>query len=203
MKGLKYGKMKKLIIASNNQGKIKEIKEILAHEYDEILSLKDAGINAEIEENGKSFYENAKKKAVEVSKIVSGDVMADDSGLCVESLDGAPGIYSARYAGEHATDEMNNNKLIKRLKDKQNRKAKYVCAIVIANGGKEKFYAEESCEGIIKDKPKGENGFGYDPYFYDENYKMTFAQLDPEIKNKISHRAKALKRIKSLVKDAN
>lgn len=192
--------MKKLIIASNNQNKIREIKSILATEYDEILSLKDAGIKIEVTEDGASFYENAKKKAVEISKLTPGDVMSDDSGLCVEALDGAPGIYSARFAGEHATDEQNNEKLISELKGKENRNAKYVCAIVIANGGKEKFFAEESCDGVIIDEPKGKNGFGYDPYFYDENYKMTFAELDPEIKNKISHRAKALKKIESLVK---
>lgn len=195
--------MKRLIIASNNQGKIREIKAILADRYDEIISLKDAGIKIEVVEDGSSFYENAKKKAVEISKIISGDVMADDSGLCADALGGAPGIFSARYAGEHATDEQNNKKLLKELEGKDDRGAKYVCAIVIANEGKEKYYAEESCEGIIINEAKGENGFGYDPYFYDENYKKTFAELDPEIKNKISHRAKALKKIESLIKSDN
>lgn len=195
--------MKKLIIASNNQNKIKEIKAILDSEYDEILSLKDSGIDIEVVEDGKSFYENAKKKAVEISKITLGDVMADDSGLCVDALNGAPGIYSARFSGEHASDEQNNEKLIRELKGKENRKAEYICAIVIANGGNEKYYAEGRCEGIIIDEPKGENGFGYDPHFFDRNYNMTFAQLDPAVKNRISHRAKALEKIEELVKSSD
>jgi len=191
--------MKKLIIASNNQHKVKEIKEILGGYYDEILSLKDAGIKADVTEDGETFHENAAKKAVEISKMVEGDVLADDSGLCVDALDGAPGIYSARFSGEGATDEKNNEKLLGMVKDKADRRARFVCAIVVANGGKEKLYVEEMVEGKIIDEPRGENGFGYDPLFYHEENKMTFAELPSGIKNEISHRAKALKRLQEEV----
>ncbi|MEG0381986.1 MAG: XTP/dITP diphosphatase [Christensenella sp.] len=184
--------MKQLIIATNNQGKVKEIKAILGDFYDEIRSLKDAGIDADVVEDGDSFHANARKKAIEISKMVEGDVLADDSGLCAEALDMAPGIYSARFSGEGANDEKNIVKLLSLIKNKENRRAWFVCALVLANGGKEKIYVEERAEGKIIDEKRGENGFGYDPIFYVEEYKQTMAELSPEIKNKISHRAKAL-----------
>ncbi|MEG2188335.1 MAG: XTP/dITP diphosphatase [Christensenella sp.] len=184
--------MKQLIIATNNQGKVKEIKAILGDFYDEIRSLKDAGIDADVVEDGDSFHANARKKAIEISKMVEGDVLADDSGLCAEALDMAPGIYSARFSGEGANDEKNIVKLLLLIKNKENRRAWFVCALVLANGGKEKIYVEERAEGKIIDEKRGENGFGYDPIFYVEEYKQTMAELSPEIKNKISHRAKAL-----------
>ncbi|MEG2624882.1 MAG: XTP/dITP diphosphatase [Christensenella sp.] len=184
--------MKQLIIATNNQGKVKEIKAILGDFYDEIRSLKDAGIDADVVEDGDSFHANARKKAIEISQMVEGDVLADDSGLCAETLDMAPGIYSARFSGEGANDEKNIVKLLSLIKNKENRRAWFVCALVLANGGKEKIYVEERAEGKIIDEKRGENGFGYDPIFYVEEYKQTMAELSPEIKNKISHRAKAL-----------
>ncbi|MEF9988186.1 MAG: XTP/dITP diphosphatase [Christensenella sp.] len=184
--------MKQLIIATNNQGKVKEIKAILGDFYDEIRSLKDAGIDADVVEDGDSFHANARKKAIEISQMVDGDVLADDSGLCAEALDMAPGIYSARFSGEGANDEKNIVKLLSLIKNKENRRAWFVCALVLANGGKEKIYVEERAEGKIIDEKRGENGFGYDPIFYVEEYKQTMAELSPEIKNKISHRAKAL-----------
>ena len=191
--------MKKLIIATNNQGKVKEIKAILGSFYDEILSLKDAGIVADVVEDGNSFYENARKKAVTISEMVDGDVLADDSGLCVDALDGAPGIYSARFSGEDATDEKNNAKLVSLLQGKEDRTARFVCALVMANNGGEKIYVEDSVEGEIIDVPQGENGFGYDPLFYVKQYEQTFAQIPAEEKNKISHRAKALKKLQDEV----
>ncbi|MEF9863913.1 MAG: XTP/dITP diphosphatase [Christensenellaceae bacterium] len=191
--------MKSLIIATNNQGKVREIKAILGGFYDEILSLKDANIHVEVVEDGKSFHENAAKKAIEISLIAKGDVLADDSGLCVEALDNAPGIYSARFAGTGSTDKQNNDKLLELLKNEPNRKAKFVCALVIANDGKEKLYVEDSAKGEIIDVPKGQNGFGYDPLFYVAEYDQTFAQIPAEIKNKISHRAKALEKLKKEV----
>ncbi|BDF58161.1 hypothetical protein CE91St36_09780 [Christensenellaceae bacterium] len=191
--------MSKLIIATNNQGKVKEIKAILGGFYDEILSLKDAGIVADVVEDGKTFHENAAKKAIEISRMVSGDVLADDSGLCVDVLDGAPGIYSARFSGEDANDEKNNQKLLELVRDQANRAARFVCALVLANGGREKLYVEEYAEGRIIDEPRGENGFGYDPLFYVEEYGQTFAQIPAEVKNKISHRAKALDKLKKEV----
>lgn len=184
--------MKKLIIATNNSAKAKEIKAMLGDSYDEVLSLKDAGICCEVIEDGGSFYENARKKAVEISKIVEGDVLADDSGLCVAALNGAPGIYSARFAGENAEDEENNRKLLSLLQDKEDRSAKFVCAMVLANAGEEKFYTEGSVEGVILESPHGKNGFGYDPLFYYPAFEATFAQIPDERKNEVSHRSRAL-----------
>lgn len=191
--------MKRLIIATNNQGKVREIKAVLGEFYDDIQSLKDAGIVADVVEDGDSFHANARKKAVEISLMVEGDVLADDSGLCVEALDMAPGIYSARFSGEGADDRKNNEKLLSMLKGVENRRAWFVCALVLANGGVEKLYVEERAEGSIIDDPRGENGFGYDPLFYVEEYGQTFAELPAETKNEISHRGKALRKLQELV----
>lgn len=190
--------MKKLVIATGNRGKVKEIKALLGGAYDEILSLREAGIIADIREDGESFYENARKKALEVSLLTDCDVLADDSGLCVEALDGAPGIRSARFAGENATDEENNKKLIGLIKDVPagKRQAKFICAIVMARGGSELLHVEGEVYGDILLKPRGEGGFGYDPLFFVEAYGKTFAELEPEIKNRISHRARALAGLK-------
>ncbi len=197
--------MKKLIIASNNAGKIREFKRMIGDFYDEVLSMRDAGINAEVVEDGTTFYENAKKKAVEISLMTDCDVMSDDSGLCVDCLNGAPGVYSARFGGEGTTDEKNNALLVEKVIPfkPEERTARYVCDIVIARNGKELFHAEGSVEGVIITKAKGENGFGYDPYFYYPPLKKTFAELDMDVKNTLSHRAKALEEIEKLLKDSN
>ncbi|HBU11905.1 MAG TPA: non-canonical purine NTP pyrophosphatase [Clostridiales bacterium] len=187
--------MKKLIIASNNQGKIKEFKAMLSGVYDEIISLKDADICVDIAEDGETFHQNARKKAIEISKLTSGDVLADDSGLCVDALQGAPGVYSARFSGECATDEQNNQKLLDLMREQSNKKARFVCALVLANNGKEKLFVEDFVEGTILDAPRGENGFGYDPLFYSDEYRQSFAELPQGDKNKISHRARALSRL--------
>lgn len=189
--------MSRLIIATNNQGKVREIKAILGDFFDEVLSLKDVGLVVDVEEDGKTFHENASKKAIEVSKLVEGTVLADDSGLCVDALDGAPGIYSARFGGEEANDAVNNQKLLESLLGKENRTARFVAAIVLAQGGKEILYAEDFVEGKILQEAHGSGGFGYDPLFFVEEYDMTFGEIAPEIKNKISHRAKALQQIKN------
>lgn len=190
--------MEKLLIATNNQGKVREIKKILDGVYCEILSLKDAGIDIEVLEDGSSFYENARKKAVTISKMVDCDVLADDSGLCVHALGGAPGIYSARFAGEGASDEDNNKKLIKMIKKvpEDGRQAKFVCAMVMARGGSELMHVEGEVYGEILTKPRGEGGFGYDPLFFVERQGKTFGELNADVKNKISHRARALAGIK-------
>ena len=190
--------MKKLVIATNNQGKVREIKALLDGVYDEILSLKDAGILADIVEDGSSFYENARKKALEISRMVAFDVIADDSGLCVDALGGAPGVYSARFAGEGATDGENNRKLIELIKNipPSKRQAKFVCDIVMARGGRELLHVEGEVFGEIVTRPRGGGGFGYDPLFYVEKYGQTFGELDPDIKNRISHRARALAGLK-------
>lgn len=191
--------MNRLIIATNNQGKVREIKAILGGFYDEILSLKDAGIDVDVVEDGTTFHENAAKKAIEISEMIEGDVLADDSGLCVDALNGAPGIYSARFSGEGADDQKNNDKLLSLIKNESNRKARFVCALVLANGGREKLYVEDYAEGEIIDEPRGENGFGYDPLFYVKEYEQTFAEIPAETKNVISHRAKALDTLKKEV----
>jgi XTP/dITP diphosphohydrolase len=190
--------MEKLVIATNNQGKVREIKALLEGVYKEIVSLRDAGIVADVVEDGDSFYENARKKAIEISRMVDCDVLADDSGLCVEALGGAPGIYSARFAGEDATDEENNCKLIGLAKNipAGKRQAKFVCAIVMVRGGRELLHVEGEVYGEIVLKPRGTGGFGYDPLFYVEAYNQTFGELESDIKNKISHRARALARLK-------
>lgn len=186
--------MSRLIIATNNQGKVREIKEIFKGIYDEVLSLRDAGIKIDVEEDGATFVENSAKKSVEVSKIVDCDVMADDSGICVDGLGGAPGIYSARYSAE-GTDAANRIALIEKVRplDKKDRSARFHCAITIANAGKVVFSCEETCDtGEILLEERGENGFGYDSLFYLESLGKTFAEIDPATKNSISHRARAL-----------
>lgn len=189
--------MGRLIIATNNQGKVREIKAILEGFYDEILSLKDVGIDVEVVEDGETFHKNAAKKAVEISRMVEGDVLADDSGLCVDALGGAPGIHSARFSD--GGDEGNNAKLLKLMENEQNKAARFVSAIVLASGGEEKIYVEDCAEGEIIDAPRGEGGFGYDPLFLDVASGKTFAELPAETKNMISHRAKALQRLKEEV----
>lgn len=161
----------KLIMATGNAGKVREIAAILADEYEEVISMKQAGISVEIIEDADSFLGNARKKALAISVVTDYDVVADDSGLCVDGLGGRPGVYSARYS-ESGTDADNNQKLVKEvsLLDKEGRKAHYVCAIVLARKGKEIFSCEGTCDGCIITEPAGEGGFGYDPYFYLEKY---------------------------------
>lgn len=195
--------MKRLLIASNNQGKIREFKRMLGGFYDEVLSLRDAGIKADVVEDGTTFYENAKKKAVEISLLTDCDVMSDDSGLSVDCLGGAPGVYSARFSGENATDEKNNELLVEKVSHfaSTERTARYICALVLARNGKEVLHCEGSCEGLIITEPKGENGFGYDPYFYYPPLGKTFAEIDMDLKNTLSHRALALKKLQEMLKE--
>ncbi|NLK62970.1 MAG: XTP/dITP diphosphatase [Fusobacteria bacterium] len=193
--------MKKIFLATKNKGKIKEIKKILDEIDDlEVLSILDGIEIPEVEETGLTFEENSVIKAIEIAKYTGMFVIADDSGISVEALNGRPGVYSARYAGVNATDEDNNNKLIEELKNIDNRKAKYEAVITIAspNLNYKSFYG--FVDGKIVDKPQGKNGFGYDPYFYKDEYNMTFGELDENIKNKISHRAMALDKLKLEIK---
>jgi len=193
----------KIIVSSNNQKKIKEIKAILEPLNIEVLSLKDMNIDVDPEETGSSFIENAFIKAEEIFKIVNLPVIADDSGLEVDALNGAPGIYSARYAGEPKDDEKNLEKLLENLKDKEDKTARYVCAIALIVDKNNKYAVEEYLDGEIIDQRKGEHGFGYDPIFYLPEYKKTTAELDPDFKNQISHRAKALHKIEQMIKEIN
>lgn len=190
--------MKKLIVASNNEHKIKEIKEILSKFPFNIISLKEAGIDIDVEENGTTFMENAYIKASEIFKITKGDmILADDSGLMVDALDGAPGVYSARFAGEHGNSEKNNMKLLSLLEEvpKEKRNAKFVCAMVLIINENRCIKVQGEINGIITEEYAGKGGFGYDPLFFVPEYKMTFADMRSEQKNAISHRGNALKKL--------
>ncbi len=182
----------KLIIASNNAHKIREIKQILGDRFEEILSLKEAQIDHETVEDGVTFLENARKKATEIAEISGCCALADDSGICAHALNNEPGVYSARYSGQHGDDEANNQLLIKNLRDKTDKSAHYSCAIVLAYPDGSTVSAEGEMHGEVIFTPQGENGFGYDPIFFLPQYGKTAAQISPEEKNRISHRAKAL-----------
>lgn len=191
--------MKKLIIASNNAHKIKEIKDILKDFPIEVVSLREAGIDIDVEETGTTFMDNSYIKASEIFKLRQDCmVLSDDSGLMVEALDGAPGVYSARFAGEHGNDKKNNEKLLQLLEGKpmEERKAKFVSAIVLIAGSSEVIKVQGEIEGYISFEPKGTREFGYDPLFYVPEYNMTFAEMSDEEKNKISHRARAMQKLK-------
>lgn len=185
----------KLIIASNNAHKVSEIKAILGCFYDEILSLREAGIDMDVVEDANTFEGNALKKAREVFAVADSDaVLSDDSGLMVDALGGAPGVYSARYAGEGHDDAANNAKLLDALKDVpgEKRTARFCTSVALIRKGMPAVTADGSVEGVILHSPQGENGFGYDPLFYYEPLKKSFAQLTSEEKNSVSHRRRAL-----------
>ena len=190
----------KIFLATGNKHKIEEISDIFSDvENVEILSIKDGVEIPEVIEDGTTFEENSKKKAVEIAKFLNMITIADDSGLCVDALNGEPGVYSARYS-ETGDDLKNNEKLIENLKGVENRKAKFVSVITLAKPNGETFSFEGEILGEIVDNPRGNTGFGYDPHFYVEEYQKTLAQL-PELKNKISHRAKALEKLKKELKN--
>lgn len=187
--------MMKFVLASSNQKKIKELRAILSQimEDAEVITLAEAGITDDIVEDGSSFAENALIKA-RVAASTGNIGIADDSGLTVEALGGEPGIYSARYAGEHGNDEANNKKLLENMKGIENRRAAFVCSIAcVFPDGSEPIIAEGKVEGEILEAPLGESGFGYDPLFWSPLLKKTLAEALPEEKNAISHRANALK----------
>ena len=182
----------KLIIASNNEHKLKEIRAILGTEFEEILSMREAGIIHETVEDGASFLENAEKKAREIMEISGCCALADDSGLCVEALGGAPGIYSARFSGIHGDDAANRRKLLEVLDGVEDRRAHFACAMVLVRPDGSVVRAEGRMDGVIAHAEAGCYGFGYDSLFYLPERGCTNAQLLPEQKNAISHRAKAL-----------
>lgn len=193
--------MKKIIVASNNEHKIQEIKEILSGLPFEIVSLQEAGIDIDVEETGKTFMENALIKASKIYDIIQYKdeymVLADDSGLEVDALGGAPGVYSARFAGEHGNTKKNNDKLLDLLKGKEysERRARFVCAIVLIMDKSNIIKVQGECEGYISDSEKGCVGFGYDPLFYVPEFNKTFAEMTSEEKNHISHRGRALEKL--------
>ena len=193
--------MKEIIVASTNQGKIKEIKAMLKDIDIEVLSMKDVlDKEIEIEENGTTFKENALIKAQAIANIVNKPVLADDSGLEVDALDKQPGIYSARFLGAKTSYAVKNQYIIDAVVNKE-RSARFVCAMALVIPGREPILIEETMEGLINDKIEGENGFGYDPIFYFPPCQMTSAMMSMEEKNQHSHRAKALKKLYAILKE--
>jgi len=189
--------MDKLVIASGNIGKITEIKAILKDLPLQVVSMKEMGYNPEFDEVGATFSENALIKANTLRKFVNDIVLADDSGLEIDFLNGAPGIFTSRFAGENASQEEKNNKIINLLKgiDYKYRTCRFVCSIAVVSDNIN-LIVEDSIEGVISEVPRGNAGFGYDPIFYVPGYKKTFAELPEDIKNQISHRAKALEKLR-------
>ena len=185
-----------LVIATKNRGKITEIRDLLTRFAVKLKSLDDFGPIPEVVEDGETFDENAYKKASFTARILGIPALADDSGLMVEALDGAPGVLSARYAGEKATDEQRIAKLLKALKGKANRKAAFECVLSIAVPSGPALTYEARCEGLIAEQPAGENGFGYDPIFIYPPLNKTFAQMTLKEKSQVSHRGKALNELK-------
>ncbi len=196
-------KPEKIIFATGNQGKMKEIREIMANASDKIYSLKELGIEADIDENGTTFEENAIIKAKTICQMTGQLVLADDSGLEVDYMNGEPGVYSARYLGEDTPYSVKNATIIKNLENAkgQERSARFVCVIAAAFPDGRVITAKGVIEGLIGYEEKGDNGFGYDPIFYVPEYDMTTAQMNSEQKNQISHRGKALRLIKEKLKD--
>lgn len=193
--------MKRIIFATGNAGKMREIKEILADMNVEILSMKEAGINVDIVEDGKTFEENALVKAKAIAAFTDDIVLADDSGLEVDYLNKEPGIYSARYMGEDTSYDIKNQAILDRLAGvpKEERTARFVCAIAAVLPDKKELVTRETIEGYIGERPAGENGFGYDPIFYVEEYECSTAELSDAQKNAVSHRGKALRSMKKLL----
>ncbi len=188
--------MKKIIFASKNKGKVKEVKHILSELDIQIISLLDINESIDIEETGTTFEENAFIKAKKVYDKFKFPTIADDSGLVVEQLNGEPGVYSSRYAGEECDDQINNKKLLEELKKyPEPHPAKFVCAAIYYNGEK-RIVSFGEIKGRIIDKERGKNGFGYDPLFVPDGYSLTSAELDPAEKNSISHRFKAFNALK-------
>jgi len=188
--------MQRLVLASNNAGKVREFRELLAPLLCEVIPQGDLGIPAAAEPHH-TFVENALAKARHASAASGLPALADDSGICVDALDGAPGVYSARYAGEHADDAANNRQLQLALQNHTNRQAHYVCALVLVRSPQdpEPLIVQTRWYGQIAEQPSGSHGFGYDPYFYLPDLGKTAAQLEPSEKNHLSHRGMALREL--------
>lgn len=189
---------KKLVVATNNAHKLEEISAILGNEM-ELLSLKDIHCNADIPETADTLEGNARQKAMYIHENYGMDCFADDTGLEVEALNGAPGVFSARYAGDGHDSEANMQKLLKELEGKENRKAQFRTAICLIMEGKEYLF-EGIVKGYIIEEKRGGSGFGYDPIFVPEGYNQTFAELGNDVKNTISHRARAVEKLCTFLK---
>lgn len=190
--------MKTLVLASSNEHKVKEFKKIL-NDFN-IITMKEIGFNDDIEENGETASENALIKAEAIHKFCEAQglkyyVVTDDTGLCVSALNGAPGVYSARYAGGHGNSEANRNKVLKELEGKADRSAYFNCAIALISPSGKKVVVEGQTDGVITVKPEGDNGFGYDSIFFSNDLGKTFAVASEEEKNSVSHRGRALEKL--------
>jgi len=198
---VKFHDRRPLVVATRNEGKLREFRELLAPFHLKIKGLGEFLPIAEAVEDGDSFEANAVKKAVFAAEKLGLAALADDSGLVVRALGGAPGVYSSRYAGEGASDAENIRRLLKEMKETDDRSASFVCVIVVARpGGGIRIY-ESSCLGVITMKPSGKEGFGYDPVFYYPPLKATFAEISREDKNQVSHRGKAMQALKADFED--
>ena len=195
--------MNKILFATSNEGKMREIRMIMADVNVEICSLKDMGLHVDINENGKTFEENAVIKAKALRPYTDAIILADDSGLEIDYINKEPGIYSARYMGENTSYDIKNANLIERLANARDeeRSARFVCAIAALLPDGQLLITRETMEGRIAYEPAGENGFGYDPILYLPEYGMTSAQISPEEKNKISHRGKALRAMREKLRE--
>jgi len=193
----------KLVLATKNEGKVREMTKLLAEQDIEVLSLADFPEIEEIVEDGETFRENAVIKATEVCMQTGLTTLADDSGLEVDYLEGLPGVYSARFAGEEKDDSANNKKLLELLDGvpEEQRTARFKCVIAVADIDCFVYIAEGTCTGIIAQEQRGDGGFGYDPLFYLPEHGKTFAEIDLETKNKISHRARALAGVLDILSD--
>lgn len=193
----------KIIAATTNKGKIREFQEILGELGYQVVSMHDEGIDVEVEETGTTFSENALIKARAIALLCDYPVIADDSGLCVDAMDGAPGIYSARFAGDDATDYDRNVKLLETLKDEENRKAQYVAAIAYVAPDGTEMTTEGTVDGEILREEHGTGGFGYDPLFFCTEIGKCFGLATPDEKNAVSHRGRALKKLCEMLKEEN
>lgn len=191
-----------IILATNNKSKVKEISEMMSGSDITFVSLVDAGINVEVEETGTTFEENALLKAREICKLSGKPTISDDSGLEIDALDGAPGIYSSRFMGEDTSYDIKNNALIEKLENvaDPDRTARFRCCMALVLPDGREFVTEGAMEGIIAREPKGINGFGYDPILFIPEYNRTSAELSSEEKNNISHRGEALRKMIEVIK---
>jgi XTP/dITP diphosphohydrolase len=189
-----------IVVATRNSGKLREFQALLQSLPSRVLCLKDAGIDRDVEESGSTFAENARLKALAYSRLTGHAVLADDSGLEVMALGGRPGVHSARYAGEGASDADRNTKLLQELENEHRRDARFFCALALARKGILLLEAEGECRGVITHAPRGANGFGYDPVFFFPELDKTFAELNREEKNRTSHRTRAVENLIYLLK---
>ncbi len=191
-----------IVLATGNKGKVKEFEGLLHGIAGRIIGLGDLESPPEVVEDGETFMENALKKARTIAKYSGKPALADDSGLAVDALGGRPGVYSARYSGEDATDEKNIDKLLGELGDAEHRSARFVCFLALVTPDGKETVVSGKCEGVILTEPRGSGGFGYDPVFYLPEYGKTMAEIPADLKNRISHRAHAAEKLVRILKGA-